>query len=246
MPGQRAAIVLAAGKGKRMKSEIPKVLHELDGRALIKIVLDTLAPARLDHILVVIGFMGEMVQEALKGYKVDFAWQREQLGTGHAVKMTAPMLKDFDGTTLVLLGDMPLLTIESINRLFETHERFGAAATCLSAVLEDPTGYGRVVREGDTDLLTEIVEDKDASAEIRAINEANTGTFCFDNQQLFAALKEVGNENSQQEYYLPDTIKIMRDKGLPVAVVTAADPREGLGVNSLEQLEQLSRDQGNT
>jgi bifunctional UDP-N-acetylglucosamine pyrophosphorylase/glucosamine-1-phosphate N-acetyltransferase len=242
MSGQRAAIVLAAGKGKRMKSDKPKVLHELGGKPLIRIVLDTLAPVPLEQILVVIGFKGEMVQEALKGYEVDFAWQKEQLGTGHAVKMTAPQLRDFDGTTLVLLGDMPLLTLASINRLFETHERYGAAATCLSAVLEDPTGYGRVVREGETDLVKEIVEHKEADDQIRAIREVNTGTFCFDNQQLFAALEEVGNDNSQQEFYLPDTIKIMRSKGLPVAVVTADDPREGLGVNSVEQLGRLSRD----
>ncbi len=243
MSDQRAAIVLAAGKGKRMKSDKPKVLHELGGKALIKIVLDTLAPVALEHVVVVIGFKGEMVQEALQDYDVEFAWQREQLGTGHAVQMTAPQLQDFDGTTLVLLGDMPLLTIGSINRLFETHERYGAAATCLSAVLENPTGYGRVVREGDTDLIQEIVEHMDASEEIRAISEVNTGTFCFDNRQLFAALAEVGNDNSQQEYYLPDTIKIMRSKGLPVAVVAAEDPREGLGVNSVEQLGQLSRDE---
>lgn len=241
MSAKRAAIVLAAGKGKRMKSDIPKVLHELDGRPLIRIVLDTLAQARLDRTVVVVGFKGEMVQETLTDYPVEFAWQHQQLGTGHAVQVAEEIMGDFEGTTLVALGDMPLLTIESIRRLFEVHEHTGAAATCLSAVLEDPTGYGRVVREGDGDMLAEIVEHKDASDEILKIKEVNTGLFCFDHRKLFEALAEVRNDNSQAEYYLPDTIKIMRRKGLPVAVVTAQDPSEGFGVNSVQQLEQLKR-----
>jgi bifunctional UDP-N-acetylglucosamine pyrophosphorylase/glucosamine-1-phosphate N-acetyltransferase len=241
MSGKRAAIVLAAGKGKRMKSDIPKVLHELDGRPLIKIVLETLAGAELDRTVVVIGFKGEMVREALTDYSVEFAWQREQLGTGHAVQVTRDIMADFDGTTLVALGDMPLLTVDSVRRLFEVHERTGAAATCLSAVLDDPTGYGRIVREDDGEMLAEIVEHKDASEDVLRINEVNTGLFCFDNRRLFEALAEVRNDNVQAEYYLPDTIKIMRSRGLPVAVVTAEDPREGLGVNSAQQLEQLKR-----
>ena len=241
MTEPRAAIVLAAGKGKRMKSDRPKVLHELNGRPLIRIALDTLAEVRLDRIVIVIGFRGEMVEQELKDCDVSFAWQTEQLGTGHAVLMTAEMMRDFQGTTLVMLGDMPLLTAESINRLFETHARVGAAATCLSAILEDPTGYGRVVREGDSDLLSEIIEHKDASDEIRAVKEINTGTFCFENKALFESLAEVGKDNAQGEYYLTDTIKILRGKGLPVAVVAAADGQEGLGVNSIEQLEQIAR-----
>ncbi len=241
MSARRAAIVLAAGKGKRMKSDIPKVLHELDDRPLIQIVLDTLAKAQLDRTVVVIGFKGEMVQQVLSDYPVEFAWQREQLGTGHAVQVTQDIMGDFEGTTLVALGDMPLLTIESIRRLFEVHERTGAAATCLSAILDDPTGYGRVIREGDGEMLAEIVEHKDASDEILKIKEVNTGLFCFDNRELFSALTEVRNDNIQSEYYLPDTIKIMRRKGLPVAVVAAGNPVEGLGVNSVQQLEQLRR-----
>lgn len=241
MSARRAAIVLAAGKGKRMKSDIPKVLHELEGRPLIKIVLDTLAGADLDKTVVVIGYKGEMVQQALSDYPVEFAWQHEQMGTGHAVQVTQDLMGQFEGTTLVALGDMPLLTIDSIRRLFDIHERTGAAATCLSAIIDDPTGYGRIVREPDGDMLAEIVEHKDASEDVLRINEVNTGLFCFDNQQLFAALTKVRNDNAQAEYYLPDTIKIMRSKGLPVAVVAARDPREGLGVNSLQQLEQLKR-----
>ena len=242
MVTKRAAIVLAAGKGKRMKSDIPKVLHELNGKPLVKIVLENLGQVGLDRTVVVVGFRGELVEKALASLDVEIVWQREQLGTGHAVLMTRDFLADFDGTTIVALGDMPLLSTSSINSLFGLHERTGAAATCLSAILDDPTGYGRVVREGDTNMLREIVEDKDASDDIKAIKEVNTGLFCFDNKQLFAALDEVRNDNSQGEYYLPDTIRIMRGKGLPVAVMAAADAREGLGVNSIEQLEKLEKE----
>ena len=149
------------------------------------------------------------------------------------------MLADFDGTTLVALGDVPFLSAQSIHRLFDTHERTGAAATCLSALLDDPTGYGRIVREGEGDLLREIVEHKDAPQEIRAIREINTGTFCFDNQRLFEALAMIRNENVQGEYYLTDTVKILRDKGLLMAVVAAEDADEVRGVNSEEQLRLL-------
>ncbi|MFH1687620.1 MAG: NTP transferase domain-containing protein [bacterium] len=242
MATTRAAIVLAAGKGKRMKSDIPKVLHELNGKPLINIVLENLGRVGFDRTVVVVGFEGEMVVQAVRQLDVEIAWQRQQLGTGHAVLMTEEILGDFEGTTLVALGDMPLLSASSINALLGLHERTGAAATCLSAILDDPSGYGRVVREGDTNMLREIVEHKDAGDEIRAIKEVNTGLFCFDNQQLFAALSQVRNDNSQGEYYLPDTIKIMRAKGLPVAVIAAKDAREGLGVNSLDQLQQLEKD----
>lgn len=240
MTDKRAAIVLAAGKGKRMKSDLPKVLHEINGRPMIKMVLDTLKGLKFDRIVVVIGHKGEMVQEALSGYDVHFAWQREQLGTGHAVMMTEEVMGDFDGTTLVAAGDVPFLSAGSIRRLLEVHQGMKASATCLSAVFADPTGYGRIVRDGDSDILQEIIEHKDASEEVRAIHEINSGTFCFDNRALFAALKQVGKDNAQGEYYLTDTIKIMHDKGLVVAVTTAQNPDEVLGVNSVDQLAEVA------
>ena len=226
-----------------MKSDLPKVLHELNGEPLIRIVLKTLSGQAFDRTIVVVGYKGDLVQAAMGDFPVEIVWQREQLGTGHAVLMTRPLLEEFDGTTLVTMGDMPLLSTDSISRLFEAHQRHRAAATCLSAVMDDPTGYGRIVRHDDSDLLEEIVEEKDASPSIRAINEVNTGLFCFDNRTLFATLAEVTNDNEQREYYLTDTVKIMRRKGLPVAVVTAADSREGQGVNSLTQLELIQRRQ---
>jgi len=240
MTSKRAAIILAAGKGKRMKSDLPKVLHEIDGRPMVKMVIDTLVDMEFDRIVVVIGHKGELVQQALADYPVEFAWQREQLGTGHAVMMTREILGDFDGTTLVAAGDVPFLSAASIDRLFAIHAQYGAAGTCLSALFDDPTGYGRIVRDGDSDMLKEIIEHKDASEEVRAIKEINSGTFCFDNLRLFESLDQIDRNNAQSEFYLTDTIKVMHDSGLRVAVIPAENPDEVLGVNSGEQLTEVA------
>ncbi|UCE23727.1 MAG: NTP transferase domain-containing protein [Candidatus Zixiibacteriota bacterium] len=241
MARPRAAIVLAAGKGKRMKSEIPKVLHRIHGRSMISMVIDTLGALKFDKIVVVVGFKGEMVEQELKDYPVTIVWQRKQLGTGHAVMMARDALGDFDGTTLVALGDVPFLSSQTIEQLFVTHDRTEAKATCLSVVLDDPTGYGRIVRECNSDILQEIVEHRDASEEILEINEINTGTFCFDNRLLFDTLTQIDNDNSQGEYYLTDCVKILYSSGFRVSVTTAANPDEGMGVNSAEQLAELAR-----
>ncbi|MEA2031029.1 MAG: NTP transferase domain-containing protein [candidate division Zixibacteria bacterium] len=239
MSEKKAAIILAAGKGKRMKSDLPKVLHKINGRPMIEFVLSTLTLMDFDRIIVVIGHKGELVQQTLSKYPVEFAWQREQLGTGHAVQMTANQLADFDGVTLVAAGDVPFLSKQSINHLFEMHRKVKASATCMSAIFDDATGYGRIIREGNTDILKEIVEHKDASADVLAINEINSGTFCFDNKELFTALKEVNRNNTQGEYYLTDTVKIMHNKGLRVGVVTCENADEVQGINSIEQLKEL-------
>jgi len=241
MSSRRAAVVLAAGKGKRMKSDLPKVLHRIGDRPMITIILDTLARCHLDKIVVVIGHEGEQVKEALKEYPVDFVWQRDQLGTGHAVDQARPVLQDFQGTTLVAAGDVPFLSQESIEKLFTVHEQERAAATCLSAILEDASGYGRIIREPNGNLMQRIVEHKDASAEERKINEINSGTFCFDNQALFEALRHVSNDNAQGEYYLTDTVEILRQGGQRTAVTAADDPDELRGVNSVEQLSELEQ-----
>lgn len=241
MSQPRAAVVLAAGKGKRMKSDIPKVLHRIDGRALVTMVVDTLRSLNFDKIIVVVGFKGETVEKELSGYPVSIVWQHEQLGTGHAVMMARDILKDFDGTTLVALGDVPFLSAGTIESLFATHYRTAAKATCLSAVVDDPAGYGRVIRDGESDIVREIIEHIDASPEILKINEINTGTFCFDNRLMFETLTQISNDNSQGEYYLTDCVKVLYNNGFRVSVAKAADADEGLGVNSMEQLEELSR-----
>lgn len=239
MDKKKAAIVLAAGKGKRMKSDLPKVLHRIHGRPLINILLDTLVTLGFEKIVVVVGFKGEMVIDTMSGYPVSIVWQKEQNGTGHAVMMAEPQLADFEGTTLVALGDVPFLSADSIAQLFKVHHETKAVATCLSAILDDPEGYGRIVRDGDSSILKAIVEHKDASDEILKIKEINSGTFCFDNRILFDTLKKIDNKNVQGEYYLTDTIKIMHDRGRRVSVVAGANADELAGVNSIEQLKEL-------
>ena len=238
MNTKTAAIILAAGKGKRMNSDLPKVLHEVNGKPLVQMLLENLAPVGLDRTIVVIGHKGELVQEALKDMPVEFVWQHEQKGTGHAVQMAEKALNGFDGTVLVATGDAPFLRAETVKNLFAIHEKNKAAATCLSAEFDDPTGYGRIIRKDDTDILLEIVEHNDASDEIRKIREINSGTFCFDSRQMFKALREVGDDNAQNEFYLTDTIKIIQSWNLTCAVVKADDPLEAVGINSVRQLDE--------
>ncbi len=238
---KKAAVVLAAGKGKRMKSDIPKVLHRIGGMPMITIIINTLIELKFDKIIIVIGHEGEQIEKELADYPVEFVWQREQLGTGHAVMMAKESLKDFDGVTLIALGDVPFLSKESINLLFDVYNRTKSKSTCLSAILDDPTGYGRIVRESDTEFLKEIVEHKDADESVLIINEINSGTFCYDNQTMFQMLDLIGNDNSQGEYYLTDTIKLLHDKGMRVSVVPAEDPDELRGVNSIDQLDELAK-----
>ncbi|MEW6051625.1 MAG: NTP transferase domain-containing protein [Candidatus Zixiibacteriota bacterium] len=239
-PRPKAAIVLAAGKGKRMKSDLPKVLHEINGRPMVAILLDTLMSIGFEKIVVVIGHKGGLVQQALADYPVKFAWQREQLGTGHAVMMTRDQLAGFDGTTLVVAGDVPFLSSRSIQNLLNLHVQTRSVATCLSAIFDDPTGYGRIIRTGHGNGLEAIVEHKDASPQQLSIHEVNSGTFCFDNRRLFRVIDQIGNQNAQGEYYLTDAVKILHDNGLPVSVVTADNPDEVLGVNSVDQLQELA------
>ncbi len=236
---KRAAIILAAGKGKRMQSDLAKVLHQVHGIPIIQILVDRLCLFGFEKIVVVVGHQGEDVRQALANYNVEFVWQREQLGTGHAVMMAEPVLRDFQGTTLVALGDVPFLSQLTLEKLFNSHEKTQASATCLSAKFDNPTGYGRIVRKEKTDILMKIVEHKDATLAEMRITEINSGTFCFNNQVLFKFLKKIGTDNSQGEYYLTDVVKLMYDNNLRVSVVKADNPDEVRGINSIEQLREL-------
>jgi bifunctional UDP-N-acetylglucosamine pyrophosphorylase/glucosamine-1-phosphate N-acetyltransferase len=235
-----AAVVMAAGKGKRMKSDVAKVLHEFYGRSMVAYVLDTLISLGINEIYVVIGFQAE---EALVPYleKIEFVMQEEQLGTGHAVQMTEAYFRDFDGDILVLSGDVPFLSAETITSLISVHRREKAAATVLSSIPHDPENYGRIVRLPGTDLVDYIVEDKDASEEEKKIGEINTGTFCFESRYLFESLREITDDNSQREYYLTDIMAILRRRGLKAAVCLTDNADEALGVNSEEQKAYLER-----
>ncbi len=237
---KKAAVILAAGKGTRMKSDLPKVLHEIKGKPMIQYVVETLQKLHFDKIIVVIGFKGEMVEQSLASYPVEFVWQHEQNGTGHAVMMAKDALADFDGNTLIALGDVPFLSSGTIQRLIDVLEQTDAKASCLSAIIEEPKGYGRIIRETGTSNLQEIVEAKDATEEQLKVTEINTGTFCFENSVLFESLTKIGTDNSQGEYYLTDCVKVMYDNDMPVSIVVADDPDEGEGINSVEQLAYLS------
>ena len=228
------AVILAAGQGTRMKSGKHKVLHPVCGKPIIDHILDALCRIGVDETVVVVGHHADQVRSHV-GERARFVEQREQLGTAHAVMQAASLLQGRDGTTLILYGDHPLYTEETFSSLVETHRRSGAAATLLSAVLPDPTGYGRVMR-GKGDEVLRIVEHKDATPEERKVREVFTGTICVDNRLLFDALAEVKNDNDQGEYYLPDVIPVLRQKGKRIAAVSVGDPEEAMGVNNRVQL----------
>src|SRR5919108_210633 len=227
-------VILAAGEGKRMRSRTPKVLHRLCGRPLISYPL-RLAQALADRIVMVVGPNAEGVR-ALAGDGVEIVEQRERLGTGHAVlqaKSTCPAT----GALLVLAADMPLLLLETLERLLEHHRATGAAATVLTAVVERPQGYGRVLRQGGK--VKRIVEDRDATDDEKKIGEINTSVYCFDARRLWSALDQVRPENDQGEYYLTDVIGLLAKAGGRIEAIAVEDSEEALGVNDRKQLAAL-------
>ncbi len=235
-----AVIILAAGKGVRMKSDLPKVFHEILGEPMLTYVLETVMKLEPQETYLVVGHKRDLIMDYYKGWKLKFVTQDEQLGTGHAVMQAKPYLEDFSGTILVLNGDVPLISEKTLRKLIDFHTKNKAAATDLTAVLPDAGNYGRVIRKESGEIL-KIVEKKDASPEELKIREINTGTFCFDKEALFLALAEVGAENVQKEYYLTDTIEILRKKGFPVFANRAQDPSETLGVNTREELISIEK-----
>jgi UDP-N-acetylglucosamine diphosphorylase/glucosamine-1-phosphate N-acetyltransferase len=235
------AVILAAGKGKRMKSNIPKVLHQIAGRPLIDYVVSTCQNLKIPRIILIIGHKKEMVKDFFKQKKqkdLEFVEQRKLLGTGHAVLQTKNLLSNWDGELLVLCGDVPFLSVKTIKKLLRTHRKTKAFATVLTARLDDPSGYGRVVKNKDG-FVQKIVEEKDASQEEKGIKEVNTGTFCFDALSLFPALERIKSENKQKEYYLTDVVEIFRKNNKRVWALIAENPWETSGINSLKQLEKM-------
>lgn len=239
---KRFAVILAAGQGTRMKSKLYKVLHPVAGRPMIQHVISQLNKAELDELITVVGFGAEKVTETV-GDQCKFVIQEEQLGTGHAVQQAEDLLKNKEGTTIVVCGDTPLITSETYESLLNYHEKEGSKATILTATAPNPTGYGRVIRN-ENNQVEKIVEHKDASENELQINEINTGTYCFDNQALFAALKQVSNDNAQGEYYLPDVIEILRNESQKVGAYLTPNFEETLGINdrvALSQAEQIMK-----
>lgn len=227
------ALILAAGEGKRMKSETSKVLHQVCGKEMVNHVIDIMRKSGFDDVNVIVGKSKEQVMEKTRNRNVSFSVQEEQLGTGHAVLCAKAFLTGKEGTVAIFTGDAPLIREETVKGLLETHEAGGFSATLLTSVIEDPTGYGRVKRTGEE--VEKIIEHKDCTPEELLLKEINAGMYLFDVKELLEALGLLKNDNVQGEYYLTDVIEIMKNKGLKVgAVITEFD--ETLGVNSRSQL----------
>ena len=229
----RCALILAAGQGKRIKSDIPKVLHKVCGKELVNHVIDNIRKAGINDINVIIGKGAELVKEGTKDRNVTYSVQKEQLGTGDAVKAAKEFLKGKDGVVAVFTGDSPLTKVDTIEKLFNEHEQKKNSATLMSAYVDDPTGYGRIVRSGDE--VIKIVEHKDCTEEELKINEMNAGMYCFNINELLLALDELSNNNAQGEYYLTDVIGILKSKNKRVGSLVT-DYEDTIGVNSRAQL----------
>jgi bifunctional UDP-N-acetylglucosamine pyrophosphorylase/glucosamine-1-phosphate N-acetyltransferase len=231
-----AAVILAAGKGTRMKSDLPKVAHLVCGRPMIEHVLDAARSAGVTRLIVVVGFRAELVRELLsKQPDVEFALQDQQLGTGHAVMVCREQLRDHKGPILVLAGDTPLLRPESLKSLLDVQSIQSAAAVIGTAITAKNAGLGRIVRTADGSF-ERIVEERDATPEQKMLTEINTGCYAFDGPSLLAALGKIRPENDQGEYYLTDCPAILRSEGKTVVASPSFTIEEAMGVNTVEQL----------
>jgi len=237
----RSAVILAAGKGTRMKSSIPKVMHNILGKSMIMHVIDNLKASGVDNIVVVLGHEAALVQSHLKDVEhLTFVEQTEQLGTAHALLQAESALKDTQGVTMVAYGDVPLFSSTSFSRVFEAHEATGADATIVSGILADATGYGRIIRDVATSHVLGNVEEKDATTEQKKIQEFNAGTYCFNNSSMFTILHQITNDNAQREYYLPDAIGLYVKAGARVEGYLIDDVREVMGVNDRVALAEVA------
>ena len=241
-----ATVILAAGQGKRMQDPTkPKVLYEIAGIPLVGHVLQLAKGIGSERTIVIVGFGKEkVISYASSSFpKTEFAVQTEQLGTGHAMQQTANLLENYSGDILVLYGDVPLLSGSTVKNLLEVHENSGALATVLSAIFEDPAGYGRIVRTHDEKYLESIIEDRDANPDIKAIKEINSGIYVFQAKYLYPALSQLKADNNQKEYYLTDVFKILIAEfgSSSVAISQTPDPIEVSGINTKDQLQELEK-----
>ncbi|MGI5825536.1 MAG: bifunctional N-acetylglucosamine-1-phosphate uridyltransferase/glucosamine-1-phosphate acetyltransferase, partial [Bacillota bacterium] len=234
-----AAIILAAGKGTRMKSSLPKVLHQVCGKAMVQIIIDNIEAAEIGKSYIVIGHGAEKVKEIL-GEAHQYAVQEPQLGTGHCVMQAVPAVPDDTDGVLVVCGDTPLLKAKTLAMLKDSFVQTGAACTILTAVMENPAGYGRIIRSEAGNIVA-IVEEKDATAEQKKITEVNTGTYFFDYKALKEALANITNDNAQGEYYLTDTLSYLNAKGKSIAGIISDDTDETMGVNDRANLAKADR-----
>jgi bifunctional UDP-N-acetylglucosamine pyrophosphorylase/glucosamine-1-phosphate N-acetyltransferase len=233
-------IVLAAGKGTRMKSAKAKVLHELFFAPMIHHVLDAVGKLSAEKTIVVVGHQGNEVVKQLNGYNVKCVTQQEQLGTGHAVLVTEKYVQKGDGIVLVLCGDTPLIKPETLLSMLEFHQNESDNLTVMTTIMDDPTNYGRIISD-ENDNLIEIVEEKDLAENERCISEINAGIYCVDTSFLFESLKKIGTDNQQGEIYFTDIVKIASDAGCTVKKFICRDSSEIIGVNSRVELEKAAK-----
>lgn len=237
----KTGVILAAGKGTRMQSKIPKVLHKVLDKSMVEHVIASLKDAGVDQIVVVLGHEAEMVQEELSHHEdIQFVFQTEQLGTAHAFMQTKELIDGKAGDTIVVYGDTPLLTSKTIDDIFRIHTDENASCTVLTGKVDDATGYGRIVRDSAGELLR-IVEQKDASEAEKAIQEFNSGTYCFKNEQLFERVASISANNAQGEYYLTDMIEILKDADEKVIGTLVSDLDEVMGVNDRVALGEVTK-----
>lgn len=233
------ALILAGGKGKRMKSDLPKVLHKVCGKEMVNHVIDTMREAQLEEVNVIIGKGAEKVKEATQNRNVTYSLQEQQLGTGHAVICAKKFLEGKKGTIAIFSGDAPLITEETVRKCIEFHEKAGYKATLLTSILKNPAGYGRIIR-GTDGTVVKIVEHKDCSEEELKVNEINAAMYCFDIESLIKGLDKIKNNNAQGEYYFTDMIEIIKKEGGKIGAIPVAF-EETLGVNSRVQLSEVEK-----
>jgi bifunctional UDP-N-acetylglucosamine pyrophosphorylase/glucosamine-1-phosphate N-acetyltransferase len=222
-----------------MHSELPKVLHHLNGKSLIEYVVDSLNSAGIDDILVVVGYRGDEVISRL-GSRVNYAWQHEQLGTGHAVMQAEDYYRNYDGDIVIACGDVPLIKPSTFRDLVSEGDNESTGAVVLTMIPEKPFGYGRIVKDKDGSFVS-IVEEKDASDEEKKIEEVNSGTYLFKSSLLFEGLKSITTDNAQGEYYLPDVLSYVLNRGYKVKTSLLKDTQEGRGINTREELLEVER-----
>lgn len=244
MSSDKAVIILAAGKGKRMLNpDLPKVLSLLDEKPLIDYVLHLTNRLSPQKIVIVVGFHKEKVIEHVDslGYEnIEYAVQHEQLGTGHAVMSARKNLVDFDGNILILAGDVPMIRYTTIKKFINLHNEASSRVSVLSTLAPNPTGYGRIIRDENNNFL-DIIEEKDADELQKKVKEINSGIFLINSELLFSSLEKIGNHNAQNEYYLTDIIKVLRNMGHPVHAINCSDFAELQGINTVEDLQQAEQ-----
>jgi len=233
-----AVIILAAGKGTRMKSDKPKVLHKIGSKSIIERVVLTTQKLLPKKIVIVVGYKFTLIKENLNKLNVNYALQEEQNGTGHAVMQCKKELNSFDGETLILSGDVPLINYETLQKMYEVHIKTQSAATVLTADIKNPFGYGRIIKNNNN--FSFIKEEKDATIDEKKINEINAGIYIFNNKILFKHIEKISNNNNQKEYYLPDVFPLIIKNKQKVSTFKINNDYEIKGVNTIEQLNELN------